>query len=329
MKDIDYSVVIRTLGKANEKYQGLLNSIKHLEPQPKEVIVVLPEGFALPEQRLGYERFCFCKKGMIQQRLVGINECKSEFALICDDDVAFDSNFIKKLYMPISLGLCELSIGPLLSFFVKPGLQTLVSALTGASFPMLFHKDKYVSIKRCGGWSYNRRIDTTSENYYLAESAAWTCFFGRLSAIKSINLDEELWIEAFGYASHDDQTMFYKGYLKNIKTMVVSNALYEHLDAKTSVQGINPAVRYSAGRNKVIFWHRFIFNLDSNLFLKGIDAISFIYVCLASSIYSYLDSLIKKKDKENYKLYIKGLRDGFRYLKTKEYKNLPKVIDIC
>ena len=44
MDHIDYSVIIRTTGNAKEKYQALLNSIAQLDPQPLEVIVVLPEG---------------------------------------------------------------------------------------------------------------------------------------------------------------------------------------------------------------------------------------------------------------------------------------------
>ena len=41
---IDYSVVIRTTGKAGAKYQGLLDSIAALEPQPREDMVLIVEG---------------------------------------------------------------------------------------------------------------------------------------------------------------------------------------------------------------------------------------------------------------------------------------------
>ena len=60
MKEIDYSVVIRTTGKAHEKYQALLNSIDSLTTKPVDVIVVLPEGYDLPQEQLGYENFYFC-----------------------------------------------------------------------------------------------------------------------------------------------------------------------------------------------------------------------------------------------------------------------------
>ena len=97
MKSIDYSVVIRTVGKASEKYNKLLESIRKLNPQPKEVIVVLPIGYSLPQQRLGWERFVFSEKGMVKQRLYGMNTCNSSFALFCDDDVEFKPDFVEKL----------------------------------------------------------------------------------------------------------------------------------------------------------------------------------------------------------------------------------------
>ena len=48
MENIDYAIVIRTIGKAGEKYLKLLESIKKLVPQPQEIIVVLPEGYGKP-----------------------------------------------------------------------------------------------------------------------------------------------------------------------------------------------------------------------------------------------------------------------------------------
>ena len=62
MEIIDYSVVIRTTGNAHEKYQNLLNSVSNLIPPPKEIIVVLPEGYDLPEEKLGWETYYFSPK---------------------------------------------------------------------------------------------------------------------------------------------------------------------------------------------------------------------------------------------------------------------------
>ena len=102
---IDYSVIIRTTGKAGEKYRCLLQSISKLEPQPKEVIVVLPEGYSLPEEQLGWEKFYFCPKGMVTQRMYGVEKCKTKYALNTDDDIAFEADFVKKLHEQVCNGM--------------------------------------------------------------------------------------------------------------------------------------------------------------------------------------------------------------------------------
>ena len=47
----EYSIAIRTIGKAGEKYKKLLESIDQSENRPQKVVVVLPEGYEPPEDR--------------------------------------------------------------------------------------------------------------------------------------------------------------------------------------------------------------------------------------------------------------------------------------
>ena len=56
---ISYSIAIRTLGKAGKKYQKLLNSITKLNVQPEKIIVVLPEGYKPPVEKIGTECFVY------------------------------------------------------------------------------------------------------------------------------------------------------------------------------------------------------------------------------------------------------------------------------
>lgn len=98
MNNPTYSITIRTLGKAGEKYAATLNSISKQTVKPEEVVIVIPEGFDLPKERLGYERFVRCKKGMVWQRVVGFDEIESEFTLALDDDVDFNETFVEDLF---------------------------------------------------------------------------------------------------------------------------------------------------------------------------------------------------------------------------------------
>ena len=330
--EIDYSVIIRTIGKADKKYQKLLDSINQLEPKPKEVIIVLPEGYDLPIQRLNSqikERFIFCEKGMVNQRMVGINNCNTEYMLVCDDDVSFDYDFVQKLVQPLKDNLADFSIGPLLSFLPPKGIKSFINAMTSSAVETIFNKDMYVKVLRSSGWSYNRKIDTSIKKYYYTQSAAWTCFFARTSSMHNIHFDEEKWLDMNGYASMDDSVMFYKAWLMGYKTIMVSDAVYEHLDAKTSTRGISEKVVYASAFNQFIFWYRFIYETENNFFMKMLNIISFLYYKSTTEIYRYLNVLLKSKDKKELSISKQGFRDALKYIKSDEFKQLEKIsVDI-
>ncbi|GFO86215.1 glycosyltransferase [Anaerostipes butyraticus] len=318
---IDYSVVIRTMGKAGEKYQKLLDSISMLAPRPKEVIVVLPEGYDLPKEQLGWERFCYSKKGMVTQRLYGLQQCKTKYALVCDDDVYFGSDFVQKLYEPVKKGYARLSAGPLLSYLPKPGVQSFFRAVTGAEVPKLRKDKNYISILSTSGYSYYRKINTRKKEYLYADSLPWTCFFCEVKAVKEIHLEEEKWLEMHGYASLDDQTMFYKAKMKGIKTIVVTNAVYEHLDAKTSRRVLSD-IAYAMEFNRYVFWHRFIYSEDNGL-KKIIDIMAIHYYFFCKGFYNVFRLIIGKLDTKAFTAKKQAVKDAKNYTKSKEYQNLP------
>ena len=97
MKQLSYSVVIRTLGNTGLKYKALLDSIAKQTIQPEEIIVVIPEGYEL-DYSLGNERVVRSKKGMTTQRAIGIKEAKSDYILVVDDDIEFEATMIEELY---------------------------------------------------------------------------------------------------------------------------------------------------------------------------------------------------------------------------------------
>lgn len=326
MANIDYSVIIRTTGKAGAKYQALLDSIAKLEPQPHEVIVVLPEGYNLPQEQLGWETFYFCPKGMVIQRMTGIAKCKTPYALVCDDDVAFDTDFVQKLHAPLAEGLGGLSAGPLYSFLPEKGPRALVAFISGAASPTIFHKDRYVSVLRSTGYSYNRHLKPEKRRYYEAQSLAWTCFFADVAALRAIELEEETWLDAQGYAAYDDQTMFYKAWLRGIKTIVVADAYYVHNDAKTSTQNNKPIVLYALSHNRIVFWHRFIRDVEKNPLTRLWATFAFGYRKLWDLLWATLDRLRGRYSKEDLAIIKKAHKDAKEYVKSKAYCNLPPVI---
>lgn len=326
MESIDYSVIIRTTGKAGAKYARLLESIEGLIPRPREVIVVLPDGYDRPPERLGWETFYFCPKGMVTQRLYGIQMCRTPYALISDDDIAFGPDFVQQLYQPVKSGEFGLSAGPLLEFFPPKGLQTLFWALGAAAVPARHPDARYTSMLRSTGYVYNRNIDLTQTRIYEAQSAAWTCFFADIEKLRSIHMEDELWLDRLGYSAHDDTVMFYKAWLRGNKTAIVSTAAYQHLDGKTSTKGRPVQVKRSMGFTRAVLWHRF-FYLQSRGPEKLWAVLCFAYRTVFQSLTDLVRCIAGKRPFAEVKAYIEGTAVGLNWVKTDEYQGMPPLLE--
>lgn len=326
--EINYSVIIRTIGKAGEKYQNLLNSIAALIPQPKEVIVVLPEGYEEPAERLGWETYYYSPKGMVAQRMYGVEKCKTPYALILDDDISFGPDFVQKLHEPIAQGLGGLSSGPLYSFLPEKGIRSFVNVLSGAAVPTLFHKNRYVSVLRTAGYSYNRKLNSQKQRFYESQSLAGTCFYAEIAALKGVGFNEEIWVDSNGYSAYEDQTMFYKAWLNSVKTIVVADAFYVHLDAKTSTRNNKPVVTRCLIMNRIIFWYRFIYSMEKSLLKKAWARIAFAYRMIWLRIWAYIDFARGRYSKDDVVLVMQACEDGWNYVKSTEYLALPPVLKV-
>lgn len=328
MEHIDYSVIIRTTGRAGEKYKKLLCSIQKLSPKPKEVIVVLPENYNLPEDRLGWETFYYSPKGMVIQRLTGIKKCKTQYALITDDDIIFNSDFVKKLYDPVKNGYYGITAGPLVKFFPNQGIQSLFAIIMGSALPTVFHKKRYNTLLRSTGYSYNRNIDVNHHVLYETQSAPWTCFFADVFLLNSIHFEDEIWLDKYGYSAYDDAVMFYKAWLYGIKSGIVSDAWYDHLDANTSKKGLKTEAVFASGFNMYIFWHRFIFNMEQNKLKRIWCRICILYRIIGQFSYNTFNLLRHQMNISEYHAFIAGVKEGKLWTNSKEYNNLPPIIAV-
>ena len=326
----NYSIAIRTIGKAGEKYKKLLDSIRACEHRPEKVVVVLPEGYAPPAERLGYEEFVCCPKSMIGQRLEALKYIDSEYTLFLDDDIAFDPGFVDKLLKPLEEGAFDCSTGPLFSFFPASKAGRIAGTLTSSVSISLFNRDMYVKILRSGGWSYHT-FDTREERYYPTESFAWTCFLIRTQVMRDLNMEEEVsWLERFGYAMGDDRVMAYKLIKRGYRACIVSNALYEHNDAKTSTSAqemVNTKPAFCMGFFHVVFWKRFIADLETSWEMKVLETLCLCYWMAAMACYHLMKSL-KPRNRPKSKAFFRGVCEGVKFLKTQEFRTLPAVLKV-
>ena len=95
---MEYTAVIRTLGKAGEKYQKLLDSLVAQTIKPKQIIVYIAEGYPIPKETVGIEQYVYVKKGMVAQRALTYDEVDTDYILFLDDDVFLPDNAVDTLY---------------------------------------------------------------------------------------------------------------------------------------------------------------------------------------------------------------------------------------
>lgn len=108
--------------------------------------------------------------------------------------------------------------------------------------------------------------------------------------------------------------------------MVVPEAIYIHLDGKTSTKNNNKAVLYSIGFNRTVFWHRFLFKMKKNSMNKLWTIICFGYWGMSNFILDFGNLLRGNLKKQELKIKCKGYFDAFKYIKSKRYKELPNVL---
>lgn len=321
--EFSYSVAIRTLGTAGEKYKKLLDSIKNQTIQPEKVIVVLPYGYEPPEYQLGIEEFVFCEKGMIKQRFEAIKHISSNYILFCDDDIEFGSDFVLKLSEPLVKGEYDCSAAPLLDLFPPKSIKYKMASLLGGACVMLHgRQDNYVRILKTGGWSYNRSINVKEHKIYNSESIAGACFLTNTHIISKLNFEDELWAEKNGYPAFEDRIVIGKFIVNGSRVAVVSDTKYIHNDGKTSTKNVRLEPIYAGSFNHYVFWHRFIYEVCSNKIEKAWAKLCINYYIFMSRVYSFCLYKSKRYSKEICMMKKKGFEDAKKFVKSQEYKSL-------
>lgn len=328
MNDFNYDIAVRTTGKGGEKYRKLLNSIQKLYPQPKQVFVILPEGAEPPIERIGTENFIFAPKGMMTQRIEAINNGMSEYILFCDDDICFACDFVEKLHFAIQCNDYDFVVGEVLEFLpARNGIKFLIPIICAGAYPALFRKDRFVTVLKSTGWIYNRYVPK-KDVVLPTQSAAGCMLFSKRSVFKKLDFEDELWAQHDGMAPMEDQIMFYKAFLRGMKIGVVTDAHYDHLDARNSRATSEKELekKYWAFFNRYVFWYRFIYCMQMNMIGKIMSVIAFQYYIIMNKLFLLLGILLKRKDKRFFKLVQKGLAAGKKFVRSDDYTKIPTLI---
>ena len=307
----EYCAAIRTLGTAGDKYYQTLLSLKQQTIPPKKILVYIAEGYPLPKETIGIEQYVYVKKGMIAQRALPYKEVDTEYILLLDDDLAFPSSMVEKLFGEMQK--CDADV---ISPNVFPNhnmtvLQKLYSIFFVGTFPM--KSDKYAfKIRKNGCYSYN---NNPKKDVYLSQSAAGSCSLWKLNSFRSIHFEDEIYFDRFRYPLGEDQLLFYKAYLNGYKLLVDYNTGIQHLDGKAEHQTINKQKLIDDTAILLLIWHRTCYQKEGVKCIPPILRKIFIMLCARLV-------LIIPQGITPLACCVKGLAVGMKISKSKQYRSL-------
>lgn len=326
-----YSIVIRTLGNAGEKYLQMLQAIDRQTVKPVEILVVIPKGYSL-DHSLGNERIIYSEKGMVTQRAVGIEEAKGDYLLVLDDDLDFPNDFAEQMHdYLLERGLdCVLAFGngkteqtkvgetAIRVPFKKRVMQTMKRfrlAFTGQAFYSNRKSSYFDTIVSTGG---HRTYVKCEEG--LCQTGAFACFFIKSDKAKAVKFNDEQWLQEgvlSAYAALDDAVFYYKLFKQGGRIAYTHKTDFVHLDAAAGRPAQSPIAAkrirlYTIARNKTIFWHRHIWSSHRTLHVL----MGGMYGIVNYFLYSTVANLYPKNWSAIGALY-RGYRDAFIFIRKK------------
>lgn len=316
---MEYSVAIRTLGSAGEKYQMLLDSLNRQTIRPRKILVYIPFGYELPKETIGWEEYVRCPKGMITQRSLPFDEIDTDYILFCDDDISLESTSVQRLYdgLIANNGDC---ISP--NTFPVEKLSTLgkiKKAIAGYAFP---RKDDGWAFKIMRNASYTYNIKP-SHDVLPTESAAGPCALVRKEAFLSIHFDDERWMEDFRFPLGEDLLFYYKLHIMGYHVFVHYNSGICHLDAGTSSKKLpSDWIRRNVALSFVVPYRIKYKRRNTNFEEKIACFFSFITRFLEQWCFVFFKELITKHNFVLFDFPI-GLINGYKYVHSERYKDVP------
>lgn len=316
-----YTAVIRTLGTAGEKYQKLLNSLMAQTIKPRDIIVYIAEGYPIPKETVGVERYVYVKKGMVAQRALSYDEIETEYMLCLDDDLEFPPNTVECMFQLLNRYGADVISPDIFPNAKRPLKSEIMMMLSGRMFARRFDNVWGYKVMRTAGYSYNKN---QKEEVYLSQTNAGACFLCRKKDFLKIRFEEELWMDSMSYALGDDQVMFYKMYCFGLKQLTWYNHQFVHLDAGGNMTPEKEQKRlYGDIFFKNVFWHRFIYLPEKYSILKFWDILCLIYYLLFTLSISLLKCNFKILETK-----WKAMSDAKKFISSEQYKVLPPIVKL-
>ena len=312
-----YSIAIRTLGTAGEKYLDELRSISQQTIQPEKVVVYIAEGYERPKEQIANEQYVWVPKGMMAQRALPYNEIASDCILLLDDDIMLAPDIAERMLTALETNHADCVGVDIFYTQDLPFVGKIYAAVTNLVFPR--PDDGWAfKIHRNGSFSYNNQPKSA---YYPSESCAGACSIWRKDALLRTHLEHELWTEREGFWYGEDVLLFYKLHLNGGRLGILYNSGVTHLDggAASHSQRNDLKKYYIRAKASALIWHRTIYSVHQHR--DGIALLAFSLKQVWLFLVNCIAGIVLFKPQIPF-LFIKGLRDAYRFTQTEHYRTL-------
>lgn len=314
----EYTAVIRTLGKAGEKFESEINSLRAQSVRPQQILAYIPDGYEIPVFP-GSEvvRWIRSPKGMVTQRSLPFDEVTTEYILFLDDDVYLPPEGAEKL---LRAAIRENADAVVPNTFPNSegSLKWKLRNMGQGAFPS-FSKKWAFRVRHSTYYNYCNHPDAVMPT----QSGAGPCALVRFSAYKAIRFDEERWIEFCGYPLGEDLLFFNKLHQCGYKVFAQFDTGITHLDAGSGHAADREKQFRLAEAVRYILWHRISYSTAGS-------GISRLYrsACYHSTQWAmWMLDLVRFAVTGNpYKMRNRfaGMRQGKQFTKSPQYTSLPK-----
>lgn len=311
-----YSVAIRTLGTAGEKFYEELRSLHRQTISPERILVYIAKGYQRPKKQIGREEYIWVEKGMLAQRALPYDEITSDCVLLLDDDVWLADDSVARMLHAMQehdadcVG-ADTFQNQSLSFWAKS-----YAAVTNLVFPR--PDDGWAfKIHRTGSFSYNNHPRLA---YYPSQSCAGPCSLWRKKAFLHVRLQDELWMERAGFWYGEDVLLFYKLYVNGGKLGILYHSGVMNLDGQTASATHKQTIQryYIRAKASAIIWHRTVYSVYPNSYTICVFVAKQLWLLLVNIVAAIV--LFHPKIPI---LFMQGVRDAYRYCHSASYQSLP------
>lgn len=322
-----YSIAIRTLGTAGEKFRQELESIVRQTVQPERVLVYVAEtcGVKFVDGSIGREEYRYVKKGMVAQRALQYEELTSPYILLLDDDVELAPDSAERLLKSLIARDVDCVGADIFRNQEMNIAQNIFAILTNW---VCSHSDEQWAYKvtRTGAFSYlngskvaeMRAASTEDYGFCLpTQKLDGPCVMWKKSALLSLHWEDELWMDKLSeFAYGDDLVESYKLFVNGGKLLLNYDAGVTYLNAKTASSAYHHTHRkyYIRSMMSAMIWIRFGF-MDQGLGNRFAFALKCLWLLLVNIIAGVLllDLMIPV-------YYVQGLIKAWRFAHSEEYR---------